>query len=397
MPQVLSAPFMSATGAAVPILVTALVHFLTVRLARGGFSLTLGRNANNTWLLGLANPNWNLTLGETFPIDITFDGQAQFHIFANAVSPNLISAILPDGAANRFRKSHLMIAAGKVQTIPFELKSADKLMAALANCVESVKAVGVANAGDFSKVLAKPPAAPAKSTAVAAGEPPAPAKSPKLINITGTGFVISAAGHIVTNNHVISDCVGEVHGNLVGESAATLRVVSTDEMNDLALLQAPGNFKDTAKIRSTAVRSGDSIIAIGYPFHGLLTSDFTVTTGIVSSLSGLFNDTRFLQISAPIQPGNSGGPLLDTNGRIVGVVAEKLSALKIAKATGNIPENISFAIKPGALRDFLDNSVVPYQISESTTELKTTEIASAARAYTMLISCMAKESDGEKK
>jgi hypothetical protein len=89
--------------------------------------------------------------------------------------------------------------------------------------------------------------------------------------------------------------------------------------------------------------------------------------------------------------------LLDTNGRIVGVVAEKLSALKIAKATGNIPENISFAIKPGALRDFLDNSVVPYQISESTTELKTTEIASAARAYTMLISCMAKESDGEKK
>jgi S1-C subfamily serine protease len=170
-----------------------------------GFSLTLGRNANNTWLLGIANPNWNLTLNETFPVDITFDGQAQFHIFANAVSPNLISAILPDGAANRFRKSHLMIAAGKVQTIPFELKSADKLMAALANCVESVKAVGVANAGDFSKVLAKPPAAPAKSTAVAAGEPPAPAKSPKLINITGTGFVISAAGHIVTNNHVIRE------------------------------------------------------------------------------------------------------------------------------------------------------------------------------------------------
>lgn len=324
-----------------------------------GFSLTLGRNANNTWLLGLANPNWNLTLGETFPIDITFDGQAQFHIFANAVSPNLISAILPDGAANRFRKSHLMIAAGKVQTIPFDLKSADKLMAALANCVESVKAVGVANAGDFSKVPPKPPAAPAKSTAIAAGESPASAKTTRLINITGTGFVISAAGHIVTNNHVISDCVGEVHGNLVGESASTLRVVSTDEMNDLALLQAPGNFKDTARIRSTAVRSGDSIIAIGYPFHGLLTSDFTVTTGIVSSLSGLFNDTRFLQISAPIQPGNSGGPLLDTNGRVVGVVAEKLSAIKIAKATGNIPENISFANQAGGVAGFLGQQCGP--------------------------------------
>jgi hypothetical protein len=130
-------------------------------------------------------------------------------------------------------------ASGKLQTIPFELKSADKLMAALANCVESVKAVGVANAGDFSKVPPKPPTAPPKSTAIAAGEPSASAKSTKLINITGTGFVISAAGHIVTNNHVISDCVGEVHGNLVGESAATLRVVSTDEMNDLKRLTLP--------------------------------------------------------------------------------------------------------------------------------------------------------------
>ena len=95
---------------------------------------------------------------------------------------------------------------------------------------------------------------------------------------------------------------------------------------------------------------------IGFPFHGLLTSDFTVTTGIISSLAGLFNDARFLQISAPVQPGNSGGPLLDTSGNIVGVVAEKLNALRVAKATGDIPENINFAIKTGALRDFLDNS-----------------------------------------
>jgi hypothetical protein len=92
--------------------------------------------------------------------------------------------------------------------------------------------------------------------------------------------------------------------------------------------------------------------SIGYPFHGLLTSDFTVTAGIVSSLSRLLNDTRFLQISAPIQPGNSGGPLLDTSGHVVGVVTEKLNALKFANATGNIPETISFAVN-GALRDFL--------------------------------------------
>jgi S1-C subfamily serine protease len=253
----------------------------------------------------------------------------------------------------------------------------------------------VANAGDFSVLPAKPPvsATAAKSTDT---ETPT-AKPSKLINMNGTGFVISASGYVVTNNHLISQCVGDVHGNLTGETASSLRIVSKDETNDLALLQASGDFKKTAIIRAPPVHPGDSVIAIGYPFHGLLTSDFTVTTGIVSSLSGILNDTRFLQISAPVQPGNSGGPLLDTSGHVVGVVSEKLNALKFAKATGEIPENINFAIKTGAMRDFLDNSVVPYQTAESGTELKTAEIASTARAYTMLISCSANAVESEKK
>jgi S1-C subfamily serine protease len=191
--------------------------------------------------------------------------------------------------------------------------------------------------------------------------------------------------------------VGEIRGNFVGESAAPLRLVSTDEQNDLALLQTQEKVTAVAVIRSAGIRSGDSIIAIGFPFHGLLTSDLTVTTGIVNSLSGILDDSRFMQISAPVQPGNSGGPLLDTSGHVVGVVAEKLNALKVAKATGSIPENINFAIKTGALRDFLDNNVISYRAAESTSELKTPEIASAARAYTMLVSCMARQSETEEK
>jgi S1-C subfamily serine protease len=103
------------------------------------------------------------------------------------------------------------------------------------------------------------------------------------------------------------------------------------------------------------------------------------------------NDTRYLQISAAVQPGNSGGPLLDTSGIIVGMVAMKLDALKIVRATGNIPENINFAIKTGMIRDFLDNSVVPYETAEPKGELKTAEIAGNARAYTLLITCTANE------
>ena len=178
-----------------------------------------------------------------------------------------------------------------------------------------------------------------------------------------------------------------------------LRVVSSYANNYLVLFQptTTATFKDFARIRDRSFHSGDSVVAIGFPYHGLLTSDFTVTTGIVSSLSGMRNDTCFLQISAPVQPGNSGGPLFDTSGQIVGVVTGKIPGLRIAAITGDIPENINFAIKTGALRDFLDNSVVPYQTAEPKGELKTPEIAGNARAYTMLISCKGTDQADAKK
>jgi S1-C subfamily serine protease len=114
----------------------------------------------------------------------------------------------------------------------------------------------------------------------------------------------------------------------------------------------------------------------------------------VSTLSGLLNDTRYLQTSAPIQPGNSGGPLFDIAGNVVGVVSSKIDALKFAKATGGtIPENINFAIKTGAIRDFLDNAVIPYKTSDNGPELKTADIANNARAYIVLISCTVNEKD----
>jgi S1-C subfamily serine protease len=214
------------------------------------------------------------------------------HTQTTATQQKLISAILPTPALNTLRKSRLMVAVGSSQRpVNFDLAMIGKLVPMIANCVDRMKANGVAAAGDFSIAPIKPPIATAASKSDVAASETAPATE-KLINATGTGFVISSNGHIVTNNHVISECVGDVHGNLVGESAAKLRVVSTDQTDDLALLQATGTFKDIATIRATAVHSGDPVIVIGFPFHGLLTSDFTVITGIISSLAGLFNDTR---------------------------------------------------------------------------------------------------------
>jgi S1-C subfamily serine protease len=279
----------------------------------------------------------------------------------------------------------LMIAEVNGQTIQFQLTRADQLIPTISNCVTKTRAAGVAAAGDFSATVPQQGAV--------AQQIPDDGSASKLVSKSGTGFVISSSGHIVANNHVIDGCVSDIHGSLTGEGEIALRVVSTDEFNDLALLKAAKSFNDVARIRATAVRSGDAVVAIGYPFHGLLTSDFTVTTGIVSSLSGLLNDTRYLQISAAVQSGNSGGPLLDTSGNVVGVVAAKLNALKVARATGDLPENINFAIKTGVVRDFLDNSAVSYQTADSVQDRKTADIATSARAYTMLISCSANEKE----
>jgi S1-C subfamily serine protease len=352
-----------------------------------GINVIVGQNANNSWLMGFASPAFRLTPGETFPIDVTFDGQAQYRLFGTALLSNLVTSVLPNNAAiEQLRKSQLMVAVAKGATFQFNLNSTGQLLPIIANCVSKTKTVGTANAGDFAISIPKPPAAkPVVQTAPSSASP----KLSKTFEKTGTGFVVSTSGHIVTNQHVIDGCVGDVHGNLSGEASMDLRIVSTDETNDLALLQTTRSFKDVVTIRGTAVHPGDAVIAIGYPYHGLLTSDFTVTAGIVSSLSGILNDTRFLQISAAVQPGNSGGPLLDASGNVVGVVAAKINALKFAKATGDIPENINFAIKTGAVRDFLDNSVVNYQTAEAKAELKAADIARNARAYTLLISCTA--------
>jgi S1-C subfamily serine protease len=344
------------------------------------------------WSLGFMHEQWRLKTGEAFPLTLTFDGQQPFNVHGVPIADKLVRVPLPSNSSliAQFRRAKGMTAYTRGQLFVFNLDQTGQLLPVLAHCVAKMKQSGLASAGDFSVL----PAA-AKPAAAAATPDPGPAKSEKLLDQNGTGFVVSSNGHIVTNAHVVQACVGDILGNASGEAPAKLRLVSSDETNDLALLQATGTFKDIAKIRDKAIQSGDSVVAIGYPFHGLLTSDFTVTTGIVSSLSGIFNDTRFLQISAAVQPGNSGGPLLASSGDVVGVVAAKLNAIRFARATGNIPENINFAIKTGALRDFLDNSVVPYQISDAREELKTADIARNARAFTYLISCKAKAKEKE--
>ncbi len=142
---------------------------------------------------------------------------------------------------------------------------------------------------------------------------------------TGSGFVISRSGEIVTNFHVIRDCAS-IDVRVASTSRQKAEVIATDEGNDLAVIRVKTAVESNAVFRENPpLRPGEHVIAMGYPLSGILTTTVNVSEGIVSALAGLRDDSRYIQISAPVQPGNSGGPLLDTSGHIVGVVSGKLS------------------------------------------------------------------------
>jgi tetratricopeptide (TPR) repeat protein len=112
-----------------------------------------------------------------------------------------------------------------------------------------------------------------------------------------------------------------------------------------------------------------------------------VSVGNVSALAGIADDSRYFQISAPVQPGNSGGPLLDGSGRLVGIVTAKLNALRMARFTGDIPENVNFAIKAEVARTFLDSKHISYQTARSDQQLSPADIGDLGRPFTVHIEC----------
>ncbi|MAF94841.1 MAG: hypothetical protein CMM60_03695 [Rhodospirillaceae bacterium] len=202
----------------------------------------------------------------------------------------------------------------------------------------------------------------------------------------GTGFVISDQGHILTNFHVVESC-NEVRGK-IGAETEKLTIVASDRSNDLAVLKIGSFVGEVAKFRGDqSVRAGDSMIVVGYPLQGLLTSLPSVTTGAVTALAGIGDDIRYYQISAPVQPGNSGGPVLDYSGQVVGLVVAKLDALVVARATGDIPQNINFAIKFSVIQNFLRTHGVSYQTASSDRELKPGQIGESASKYTIALEC----------
>ena len=207
--------------------------------------------------------------------------------------------------------------------------------------------------------------------------------------ITGSGFLINADGYILTAQHVIRRCRSLGVKNTTIDM--TPRLIASDPVNDLALLKIPALKISTPPLAGrNTTRQGDVVIAIGYPLQGYLAAQMNVTTGTISALAGPRNDTRLMQLTAPIQVGNSGGPVLNVFGEITGLVVSKLKADTILKITGDVPQNINFAIKLQMLEAFLEAHEVSYKKAKAgPTEppKKTAEIAKSARTYAVAVTC----------
>ena len=199
---------------------------------------------------------------------------------------------------------------------------------------------------------------------------------------TGSGFFVSSEGHVLTNAHVVRDCAA-VHA----PPGVAVRVVARDDASDLALLDGPPSGAVAPFRAGRGIRPGDEVVVVGYPLRGMLASEANVTRGNVSALAGPGDDRRLFQMTAPVQPGSSGGPVLDLAGRVVGVTVARLDALTVARATGTIPQNVNFAVGAGTARAFLDAEGVPYETAPSDASIGADLVAAAARRFTVSVEC----------
>jgi S1-C subfamily serine protease len=212
---------------------------------------------------------------------------------------------------------------------------------------------------------------------------------------TGSGFAVTENRDLVTNAHVVSGCSYVTASQ--GYEQFEGRVISSDRASDLAIVrlaqpQPPtgqnqerpsigevfnlllGTRKASfARLRqSPPLKAGEQAISYGFPLSGALATEGNLTVGNVSALRGLKDDPKEIQVTTPFQAGNSGGPVLDRSGNVIGVAVAKLNALAVLGAVGDLPQNVNFAINIETLKAFLTKNKIRFTDASSRNELTPT-------------------------
>lgn len=236
-----------------------------------------------------------------------------------------------------------------------------------------------ASPGTLPGTLPAPPAPVTADSGAVPAQPPAP----RPRSTTGSGFFVSRAGHLITNEHVVRECRDIKLGD--GQAA---ELIAIDRRADLALLKA-GPVEHAAVLRADVrPRQGEEVLIYGFPLRGVLSSSGQLGAGMVTALSGLRDNPLQMQIDVPVQSGNSGGPLIDAHGEVIGVVVSKLNALRVAQVTGDIPQNVNFAVAAAPLKSLIAAHAVPLAAApRPSAPLARELIAEAARRYTTAVLC----------
>lgn len=178
--------------------------------------------------------------------------------------------------------------------------------------------------------------------------------TPSQVVSQGTGFAVSSKGHIITAQHVIKGAK-TLKIYLSKDSFVYAQLLHSDPMNDLAVLKIENTIPDFLQIAPMrSVKTGDRVFTLGFPVSSILGQEAKYTEGVVSSLSGLKGASSFLQITVPVQPGNSGGALVNERGEVVGIITSSAAILPFIEQSGTLPQNVNWAVKADYLRPLIE-------------------------------------------
>ena len=216
--------------------------------------------------------------------------------------------------------------------------------------------------------------------------PAAPQGTVKLE--AGSGIFINDDGFVLTNAHVAGSCK-TVIVKAYNDRPTSGTIEAVDPKNDLTLIRTHAGYGTPVAFRppNKPPRLGEDVGVIGYPLPTVLSTEPKATFGQISSVAGMGNDYTLLQISAPIQPGNSGGPVFDQAGDVVGVVVSSASIALLAR-TGAVPQNVNFAIRGEIAQIFMSAHGVRFHTRAGMRRLDTADIAEAGEKSTAQVLCV---------
>jgi serine protease Do len=323
-----------------------------------------GDNNTKVWGIMLENKEWK-TKDKTYEVTVragpennpanrktlvrTFTGLKEGGIVVNDLTPDEINTLAFDGPAS----------------VWFYFKNETKPFAAFqinnsGNSIRATQACLKAHAPN-NDVAKAPPTT----------KPPTP---PKEGGNTGTGFFV-APKQVLTSGHVVKNC-NAIYVKYPSYKAVPAYLVSYDEKNDLAVLKTELPFDTLASFRLRG-KLGEFVASYGFPYSNVLASSGNFTTGGLTALRGTDDDTSTIQVSAALQPGNSGGPLMDSSGAVIGISKEILT----------IGQNVNFGVSAGTAVTFLGANNIDAQVTSGGTKMEPEQVAELAQKFTVQLMC----------